>query len=893
MKRTKNFWALLLLMTMYCFATKAQDTFVPAPTDGAKITFVTEFEVGEPISLAFGADEDKRNCWIDLNGNETCDAGERITEYGDMELYNKSVRNKNSRMLKKAARVKKQVFNTEQAEITVYGDLSFFWAEGAGLTDIDISGNPSLKKLSVTDNALVELNVSGNAGLTHLNADANQINSIDLSNNKKLEFVELSYNPLGVFPDMKNSSETIKIISLSFAGLTEADVTPYKNLEELYLTGNEIGKIDVSQMPKLRDLAVSFNKLSEIDVKNNKQLSKLTCDNNLLTALELAEQPNLRLLYCGDNSLKALDLTHCPKLYEFSCDGNELTALDFTNAKEVSEIYCFKNNISGKGMDDMVASLPDLHEREITEDEEINYGYLNVVCSEEGVVDNIMTRKQVRDARAKGWSVMRYNDGDFAEYEGEGEEAASMIRMKTGLEVGTPINLRITAEGDVEMEGVKYVEESQSYVVTAEEIVLKGNITELSSTDNTYQGNVGIKELDLSQCPGLKSLVVWGNSLKELDLTNSDNLQIVDVSLNKLKKLKINRNNMLQELNCAYNSLTQIDLSGSANLYELSCYQNKLTEVSVSGCSSLEELRCEINSITELDVSDCSKLYSLNCRENKLTKLDVSGCPSLEKLLCSKNKLEKLDVSFCQMLDYLDCTENQLEELDVSHNDNLSKLFCYMNGLRKLELGDGAMLKSVFCNKNMLEELHVANMAVLEEVGCSDNMIKSLDLTGCPSLKNLSIYSNQINEKNMDALVSSMPSRVGSEPAGTITVVNDPPEDDGNVFTKKHVGIANNLNWEVYIMTFEGRELYEGSVETGIGAVSEDGFKFYPNPATDYINIANAAPDTDVALLTVGGIRVARTRTDMNGAATMDVSAQPSGNYLLQVGNKAYHVVVK
>lgn len=118
------------------------------------------------------------------------------------------------------------------------------------------------------------------------------------------------------------------------------------------------------------------------------------------------------------------------------------------------------------------------------------------------------------------------------------------------------------------------------------------------------QGKIGLIDLngvlttiDVSQCPDLQKLYVYG-----------------------------------------YN-ITSLDVTACPELHYLACPGSDLTTLDVSQCPLLDTLTCSLNRLTELDITHNPKLVLLDCGGNQLTHLDISNCPSLWALAIEGNKM--------------------------------------------------------------------------------------------------------------------------------------------------------------------------------------------------------------------------------------------------------------
>ena len=371
-----------------------------------------------------------------------------------------------------------------------------------------------------------------------------------------------------------------------------------------------------------------------------------------------------------------------------------------------------------------------------------------------------------------------------------GQVGSGIITMTTAKNIGEQIRLKITADGDFTIDGVEEqpAEGYNDYTITNQQIVIRGNVTELRcnwrySRNSSYNrlttlnasgcstlktldcsenkltnlnvsgctelielncSNSRLTALDVSGCTALKRLYCNENQVTNLDVSGCTELTTLDCSQNQLTILDVSNCTALTELGCSSNQLTSLDVSGCASLTMLICNSNQLTALDVSGCTALTELDCRFNQLTALDVSGCTALTELNCSHNQLTTLDVSGCTALTGLLCGGNQLSALDVSGCNELTELKCIDNKLTSLNVSGYTKLETLNCNNNKLTALDVSGCTALTSLDCRSNQLTALNASGCTALTSLDCSENQLTALDVSGCTALTTLTCKYNQL-----------------------------------------------------------------------------------------------------------------------------------------------------
>ena len=113
--------------------------------------------------------------------------------------------------------------------------------------------------------------------------------------------------------------EDIEEIDVYGKGLTNLDVTRFKNLKKLNCSNNQLTSLHLNK--NLETLVCSNNQLTSLQLNEN--LQELYCSNNQLTSLQLNE--NLEILDCSNNQLTSLQLNE--NLQQLYCSNNQLTSL--------------------------------------------------------------------------------------------------------------------------------------------------------------------------------------------------------------------------------------------------------------------------------------------------------------------------------------------------------------------------------------------------------------------------------------------------------------------------------------------------------------------------------------------------------------------------------------
>lgn len=174
--------------------------------------------------------------------------------------------------------------------------------------------------------------------------------------------------------------------------------------------------------------------------------------------------------------------------------------------------------------------------------------------------------------------------------------------------------------------------------------------------------------------PSLTHLLCNRLGLRELDLSSMPKLKSLNLGWERLTTLDISGVPQLTYLGCGETPITRLDLSKVPSLTWLVLESNQLTELDLSYVPMLKTLHCAENQLTELDLTKMPMLTTLCCLMNKIAKLRLAEMPELTNLCCWVHELTELDLSKSPMLTELDCGTNKLTELDIRALQHLTKL---------------------------------------------------------------------------------------------------------------------------------------------------------------------------------------------------------------------------
>lgn len=276
----------------------------------------------------------------------------------------------------------------------------------------------------------------------------------------------------------------------------------------------------------LTTLSCRFTKLKSIDLSKNTALVDLDCRNNSFTTLDVSKNTELVNLKCARNWITSLDVSNNTKLNMLRCNYNRLTSLDVSKCTKLQRFDCYGNKIGKTAMGNLVASLPSG-----------TNGRFYVIDTTLGTEENVCTTDHVAAAKAKGWTVYDYHDGNSVEYtgssetvpgdlSGDGELNGTDLVMLTNLILNGQMNTVADLNGDGQVNGTDYVLMVNRILgITSAPMMLA------PAMDTTTEANLSIEDFTI-EAGETKEMII--------DLTNyNDQMTLVQFDLHLPEGLPI------------------------------------------------------------------------------------------------------------------------------------------------------------------------------------------------------------------------------------------------------------------------------------------------------------------------------------------------------------------
>ncbi len=188
------------------------------------------------------------------------------------------------------------------------------------LSNINFTGSPQFKKLTLLTTGLPILDLTNYTTLQYVSGQANSFSNVILDGCSSLISVGLPFN------------------NISNISLTGASA-----LTNLYLINNNLSSLVVNNHPNLQNIDVSNNQISSLSLNNLPELQNLDVTSNQLSTLDFSTSVNLKKIICSNNHLPYLNLSMLPNLLRLDCDYNAIINLDLSNNPDLTNIKCNNN----------------------------------------------------------------------------------------------------------------------------------------------------------------------------------------------------------------------------------------------------------------------------------------------------------------------------------------------------------------------------------------------------------------------------------------------------------------------------------------------------------------------------------------------------------------------
>lgn len=489
------------------------------------------------------------------------------------------------------------------------------------LYNVDPTGCPNLKSLSVELTPCSSLDLSQNPLLQSLNISESRITSIDISHNPRLLYF--------------------------FAGHESGSVN----------TGYRLESLDLSHNPMLQRLDISGNYLGTVDLSANTALTALLAKRNGLTSIDLS----------ANTALNSVNIMF-----------NDMDFATLPSPRESWVEYFYKQNAMPVAKSIQEGSTIDLASRVLRNGTQTiaRVWKMNYSGEAEVLDESFYTYAdgKVTFPQAMADSVyVEFTNNLLYEY----TLVTTPFMVKTASEFGKPSRiLTFTSAGSGEMAfsvGMQGASQQtpKTFFVDFGDGVLKEFETnvalgcpEVPVVKGVPVGQVAVY---IPENEVMTSLYIDGMPLAAIDLTAAT--ELVELSLTDcgLYDVDLRYNRCLASLDISGNNLSSLDLQGIYGDYEknvladIRAARNRISSFHNIATRATVSLDLSDNQLTEIELKDYDSLKELDLSGNLLTSIDLAYMLSATDIDLSRNSLTSV----------ASCPTNVAENFNVSDN-NLS-----------------------------------------------------------------------------------------------------------------------------------------------------------------------------------------------------------------------------
>lgn len=508
-------------------------------------------------------------------------------------------------------------------DIDTYSNLVSFDAyHTLGLKKITPAGCPKLRRLSLDCCAVSKLDITNNPALEILNISDTRITEIDLSKNTRLTQLYASH--------------TSGVLNTTYK-LSDLNVSQNTSLWILNASNNNLKSIDLTRNIRLMDINLSRNYLTSIDVSQNSYLNNVNLDKNYIYFSALPAPQNswneyyyeqkpipLKKSYevgsvidLSDKVLRAGSETTC-QMFVYSTTTDSAVVLDPSK-------YSYAD-----GKLTLSQVIPD----------SIYAVFYNSVLYDYNVKTSLFKVKSAQDF-GKASKIVSFTSsvavgGDIKF--GVGLDCASEASPKTvyiDLGDGNLTPFAVTSSMIPAENNIVATRKGSGAIAI---YVAEDDVLTALSCDGLSMNSINLKE-----ATELRYLSLTNCKLFNIDLGYSRCLMSLDLSGNLFTSLTLKgvnygfEKNVLSSINLSNNRLSSLDLNEAACWRYLNLSHNRLTEFLNNQMDSIKVFDISYNNLEDINLEYCVAAKTVNLSNNNLKTIKLPYTNEFETFDLSNN----------------------------------------------------------------------------------------------------------------------------------------------------------------------------------------------------------------------------------------------------------------
>ena len=545
--------------------------------------------------------------------------------------------------------------------------VSFDAYHTLSLTSCDPTGCENLRRLSLDMTSVSSVDLSKNPLLEVLNISDSRIKNLDLSRSGKIKQLYASHSSGSVNTDIK---------------FDNIDVTRCPLLTIFYCDGNNLTNLNLTRNPELFTFSCARNKLRSLDLTKNTKLYSVNVRYNYLDFVTLPQPKNWFEYYHEQNDLEVNPTYSVGSVVDLSSRVNR------PNSTTNGVLYRVPK-------DD-----PTKPEKLSGEYYDYNNGRLTLKRAVEGEVfiqyeNSVLKDYSLRTANFRVKTTAEFGQDDKAFSFVTGNAQGSAIKMAIGVKDATaaaPVKVKIDFGDGTKVERTIVDELPTAVNVTG--TLTGSNVVTVSVPQDkqiTALGTDGVKmsKIDLDNLPQLRHLALIHADLDSVGLGYNNKLETLDLSYNNMRKVSLKvpstyfDKSILTDINLSHNNLETIEYNNITVVRHLDVSYNNLVKLGVNNADNLRSFDASHNQFNTMLLNHSELLENLNISYNQLSRFYVPANAPLKTLDIRGNFF-----TLATMPDYLGlgqgkflyAPQNPLEISTASPGIDLSEQYVTKNG---------------------------------------------------------------------------------------------------------------------------------------------------------------------------------------------------------------------
>lgn len=545
--------------------------------------------------------------------------------------------------------------------------VSFDAYHTLSLTSCDPTGCENLRRLSLDMTSVSSVDLSKNPLLEVLNVSDSRIKNLDLSRSGKIKQLYASHSSGNVNTDIK---------------FDNIDVTRCPLLTIFYCDGNNLTNLNLTRNPELFTFSCARNKLRSLDLTKNTKLYSVNVRYNYLDFVTLPQPKNWFEYYHEQNDLEVNPTYSVGSIVDLSSRVNR------PNSTTNGVLYRVPK-------DD-----PTKPEKLSDEYYDYNNGKLTLKRAVEGEVfiqyeNSVLKDYSLRTANFRVKTAAEFGQDDKAFSFVTGNAQGSAIKMAIGVKDATaaaPVKVKIDFGDGTKVERT-IVDELPTAVNVTGTLTGSNVVTVYVPQDKqiTALGTDGVKmsKIDLDNLPQLRHLALIHADLDSVGLGYNNKLETLDLSYNNMRKVSLKGpstyfdKSILTDINLSHNKLETIEYNNITVVRHLDVSYNNLVKLGVNNADNLRSFDASHNQFNTMLLNHSELLENLNISYNQLSRFYVPANAPLKTLDIRGNFF-----TLATMPDYLGlgqgkflyAPQNPLEISTASPGIDLSEQYVTKNG---------------------------------------------------------------------------------------------------------------------------------------------------------------------------------------------------------------------